>query len=297
MALARLLETQPKRTAKARPPREAEVTPEPAPEPPRPSDERQPPAAEFLLEDVEASAAADLAPSSSVPRFEKAPPPDLGEFSLLAARHGDLSRGGPRTAVFVPDTPKAQSVNAPVQNRQKSAFKRPTRELQLEEGAAARGSAGEARRPAGSGFIFKSQLPADLPAEPRRTAKARFAPLPRPSVVSAGGRGSIPGPVLRPARLISSSAPQRTAPGKFRPAESTPRWRRLEPVLPVQDGGKITLVLGTFAQRPIRLATQDRLPDLFEMQFLPISFPQYAARMGSLDERLHRTDRIGFTPP
>ena len=75
------------------------------------------------------------------------------------------------------------------------------------------------------------------------------------------------------------------------------RWKPLSPALPAQTAAKITLVLGTFLQRPVQPAGQDLPPDIFEIRFQPITYPQYSARMGCLEERLHRTDRIGFSPP
>src|SRR5262249_62188723 len=116
-------------------------------------------------------------------------------------------------------------------------------------------------------------------------------------VFPPGGWVVTPPPRWGAAAFFEPSSPPPVPEGKPRRVETTPRWSPLEPVLPAQEGAKITLVLGSFVQRPIRLAGQDRLPDSFQLHFLPISFPQYAARMGCLEERLHRTDRIGFTPP
>ena len=75
------------------------------------------------------------------------------------------------------------------------------------------------------------------------------------------------------------------------------RWKPLSPALPAQAPAKIVLVLGSFLQRPVRPASQDLPPQTFEIPFQPISYPPYSPRMACLEERLHRTDRIGFSPP
>lgn len=295
LALARLLESQPKGPQKGRPPKPAEA--KPAPEPVKIQEDRQPSAAEFLAEEIEPRAAAELAASESAPRFENGPPPELAELPSLAARHGDLAAGGPRTAAHLADRPKVQLADAPAQSGQPSSFMRPARKLQLEEGARSSQAKVEGRKPAGAGILFQFPSLCDAPTALRHASKARFGQPVKPSLVHTQGVVRMPAPGLRPARLLSGSGPQRIVPGKIRLGAGAPRWQPLEPVLPVHEGVKITLVLGSFVQRPIHLAGQDGLPDSFEMEFLPISFPQYAARMGCLEERSHRTDRIGFTPP
>jgi hypothetical protein len=102
---------------------------------------------------------------------------------------------------------------------------------------------------------------------------------------------------MRPANFISGAPIERREPGKIRRAAAAPLWKPLEPALPEQEPGNITLVLGAFLERPVRPASQDRGAETFEILFQPVSFPPYSPRMGCLEERLHRTDRIGFSPP
>ena len=266
----------------------------PAPEPVQPKEDRQPQAAEFLPDEFKAGSRAEVASAAASPRFENTPPPELGSFPSLSPQQDRAER--PKSAAFVPDSPDPQVVEPSAKEEQKAAPKRPARNLRKETGPAPNAS-GEARQPGGAGFIFRAPSLSDLPAISRLGTKARFSRTVEPSLFHTRSTVDMPGPTLRAARLIANSNSPPVPEGKPRRVETTPRWSPLEPVLPAQEGVKITLVLGSFVQRPIRLAGQDRLPDSFQLHFLPISFPQYAARMGCLEERLHRTDRIGFTPP
>ena len=56
-------------------------------------------------------------------------------------------------------------------------------------------------------------------------------------------------------------------------------------------------VLGSLLKRPVRAATLDEFPPIFEIPLRPVSFTPVSLQMACLAERLHNTDRIGFTPP
>src|SRR5262249_46829018 len=103
---------------------------------------------------------------------------------------------------------------------------------------------------------------------------------------------------LRAAAFLSASAVGvRAIPDRPRKLATEPQWKPLATVAPSQPAGKIIPVLVSFLRRPIRIACHDGLPESFEIRFQPVSFPQYAPRMGVLEDRIHRTDRLGFTPP
>src|SRR5207248_459781 len=75
------------------------------------------------------------------------------------------------------------------------------------------------------------------------------------------------------------------------------RWKALAAALPERPAGRIIPVAGSLLKRPVRVAVPGELPAIFEIPLRPVSFPQMALQMASLADRLHRTDRIGFTPP
>jgi hypothetical protein len=104
-------------------------------------------------------------------------------------------------------------------------------------------------------------------------------------------------PKLRLAALVVTSTTARSIPDRIRRLAAEAQWKPLPAALPTQPPAKIFLVLGSFLQRPVRTVSQESLPQGFEIPFRPISFPRYGPRMGRLEERLHRTDRIGFSPP
>ncbi len=155
-------------------------------------------------------------------------------------------------------------------------------------------------QPAGAGFLGE-RLAEPVPSKAASATATRELPGPRfspPAAKLGSGHSaeSQPRKLLPQAFLPVSAAGARSMEG-VRGSTSEPRWKSLATALPAQAIGKITLVLGALLQRPVRVAGQDSLPEIFEIRIGPISFPPYSPRMGILEERAHATDRIGFTPP
>jgi hypothetical protein len=97
--------------------------------------------------------------------------------------------------------------------------------------------------------------------------------------------------------LAEPQAAPRSASDRIRFSEVDTRWKALSTALPERPAGRIVAVMGSLLERPVRLAVPGEAPAIFEIPLRPVSFPQMALRMASLADRLHRTDRIGFTPP
>jgi hypothetical protein len=102
---------------------------------------------------------------------------------------------------------------------------------------------------------------------------------------------------LRAAVFLAETAPPETSPGVLRMAAVSPRSFALLPALPDRPVARIVMVMGSFLHRGPRPVPQDRVRDRFELPLRPLSFPPAPPRMAYLEGRLHRTDRIGFTPP
>jgi hypothetical protein len=294
LALARLLESQPKPKEKLRPEKVRDVKPEPAiVEPVKTREAPQPKLAGFVPESLDAGAVPAGKRFSNAPRFQLRDP----VWGGIAAASGFQDRfgQGPKTAGFLGAPSGAGSAGGATRLQDKFDYKKPVGKLLLEaKGLSAAGGSIRRSQPAGAGF--KLERPAGQPPREttRRFAEARFSPfVPVMARVPWTRRASK----LRMAAFRSGFALERTAPGRIRMPAIETRWKPLSPALPVQAPGKIVLVLGSFLQRPVRPASQDALPETFEIPFLPISYPQFSPRMGCLEERLHRTDRIGFSPP
>lgn len=297
LALARLLESQPKGKEKLRPDKAQSVKPEAEiMEPIQPVKAPQapdPPRAGFLSESLAAGPVPSTTRLASVPRVK---PGSAVWGGIEAASSFQGSR--PKTAGFLAESLRPSLIAGAVQLQSKSKFKPPVANLRIEERPlSSKGGALKRPQPSGAGFVFEPQAGRLSVGNARPPAEARFSPL-RPVTARAGlfprGGGDCN---LRMAKFISGSVIEPTRPGSVRlPAIGT-RWKQLSPVLPKKAPGKIILVLGSFLQRPVRPAGQDLLPEAFEIPFQPISYPQYSPRMGCLEERLHRTDRIGFSPP
>jgi hypothetical protein len=302
LALARLLESQPKTEAKARPDRAQKLKPEPKIveplKPPEPEPELeaepqspQPDLAGFVSDTLEAGPVPAATRFTSHPSFKKGSP----VWSGIAGASGFRGRPGPRTAGFIADSSRPGYAAGSVRFQNKSDFKRPSRKFLLEQKS--QSAAAGRRQLSRAGFVFGQPAARLSPTSARPPGEARFRPLTpltaSPAGILRSGRHSR----LRMAKFLANSSVARTAQGRVRVPAMQTRWKPLSPALPAQTSAKITLVLGSFLQRPVRPASQDLLPETFEIQFHPVSFPQYSPRMECLEERRHRTDRIGFSPP
>src|SRR5262249_56874877 len=150
-------------------------------------------------------------------------------------------------------------------------------------------------QPVPTGFVFERTATAASFGKARPAAGPKFralVPALAAHVAQIAGRLH-----LRQAQFVAGAPQQRAMPVRIQRPGGNPRWKPLSTALPEQPPGKIVLVLGSLLQRPVGPAGQERLADEFEIPFLPVSFPKYLPRMGNLEERMHRTDRIGFSPP
>jgi hypothetical protein len=293
LALARLLEAS-GGGAKARPGKTAPPKREPEPPSvvePAPAEPRQEPAG-FFSYSLEAVAASDRLLSTGVPRFKSGTPVGSEAASLGAARPG------PRVAVHFTQFPPPRAVDGVIRRQERSSLGFSPGHLQLAERPFPALATSARRQPTGAGFLIPQPLGATLPGKARRPAGPHFRPLAQSRGAKVGmALGNAVDPGIRPAKFVSNLPTGSAVASQTRAPGVAPRWKLLEPVLPQSEPGKITLVLGSFLRRPVRTASQDRIPDTFEIPFQPVSFPAYSPRMGCLEERLHRTDRIGFSPP
>jgi hypothetical protein len=293
LGLARLLESQPKAKERPRPEKAPDVKPPPeVVEPIKAAEAPQPKLAGFMAESVDAgSSAASARQSEGAPRFKQEHP----------AWGGIERRPGPRpkTAGFLAASSAPGFVAGTARLRDKVEFRSPNANLLLEEKRVS--AAVEAVRrpqPAGAGFVFEQSAGRASLGTTRPPSGARFSPLTPVTSRIARDLWSGRDCKLRMAKFVSGMALERAAAAaKIRLPVIETRWKPLSPALPAQTPARIILVLGSFLQRPVRPASQDLPPQTFEIPFQPISYPQYAPRMGCLEERLHRTDRIGFSPP
>lgn len=286
LALARLLESKPKDKPKPRLEKPQRVAPEPEViEQVKEPDAPQPSLAGFMPGSFDPEPMPQATRMASTPRFEQASPVWRGvdaEFRRVPK---------PKTAGFLAESARPRVIAGAIRFQGKLAFKPKSISI---------ASAPEVIRslqPAGSGFIVEQSAVKPSFGKARPAAGARFGPI---TPVTAGG-SEVPRnngvSRLRMARYLSGDAPARTASGGIRLPALQTRWRPLSPLLPVQLPGKIVLVLGALLQRPIRPASQDFFPENLGIPFQPVVFPQYSPQMACLEERLHRTDRIGFSPP
>jgi hypothetical protein len=293
LGLARLLESQPKAKEKPRPEKAPAVKPQPevvapikAPEAP------QPELAGFIAESVDAGlSAARIRQFEGAPRFKQEHP----VWGRLGRRPGPR----PKTAGFLAASSAPGFVAGTARLRDKVEFRSPNENLQLEEKrVSAAVEAARRPQPAGAGFIFERSAARLSFGAARQSSGVRFSPLTPVTARIARDLSSLGDCKLRMAKFVSAVALERaTAAAKIRLPVIETRWKPLSPALPAQSPARIILVLGSFLQRPVRPANQDLPPQTFEIPFQPISYPQFSPRMGCLEERLHRTDRIGFSPP
>lgn len=293
LALARLLEGQSKSGA-GRPVRAPAAVP--APEikneiPARP--ENQPGNAGFIADPLASRAASQAIRPGSSPRFELGSPVWSGADAQV-----ERSQPGPKTATFLAnDPPQPRAAQGPAKREEKYSFEPPRGSLRLEESSTGAALAGAAH-PTGGGFLFHSFEASNASAALSRSAQPRFAAAPGPLPGPAGAAWSAANPAMRPAEFVAGAPLGGKEPAAaIRRSAMAPQWKPLEPAMPEQEPGKITLLPSAFLERPVRPASQERPSDTVDPRIQPLAFPLYPPRMGCLEERLHRTDRIGFSPP
>jgi hypothetical protein len=292
LALARLLESQPKAKEKARPDKAVKPEPETADFIKAP-EVSQPRLAGFMSESLDAGHTPAPTRFAELPRFELGKPiwSAIEANSIFRERTGP----GPKAAGFVAGSSGPGFVAGAARLQGKFDYKSAPGKLLLE----GKGLSTAVRRPqpAGAGFVLEKSAGRLSSGTARPPAGARFSPFSPVTAGSAGAAWNVRYSKLRMAKWIAGFPPERTAPGKIRQPALETRWKALSPVLPAQAAAKIVLVLGSLLQRPVRPASQEFSPETFEIPFQPISYPPPSPRMGCLEERLHRTDRIGFSPP
>jgi hypothetical protein len=297
LALARLLDAQHTGTgnskARATPVAPAKLEP-PAPPAMAVPAGNQPEPAGFISDTMEAVGRSGAVQSPYAPRLN-AGSPVRGEAACLnAGRPGP----GPKAAVFFKEFPRPGAMDGAIRRQDRSAFRPPERHVQLAERQTAGVGIASNRRPSGAGFLFPQLGASAQRGTALRAGNPRFGPLAQSRGAGAAevSRNAVD-PGVRPAKFVSSLPEGSAGARQTRLPDLAPRWQPLKASLPQREPGKITLVLGSFLQRPVRPAGHDRIPETFEIPFQPVSFPPYPPRMGCLEERLHRTDRIGFSPP
>ncbi len=300
LALARLLEGKQAgagigkpRPSKA-PPVKLEPPPPPALPPVEVPAENQPGPAGFFSDNLEAIGASGAVQSVGVPRLKTGTPVWGGATAFKALRPGP----GPRAAIFFTEFPRPRALDSAVRRPDRSPVQPAGRQLQLGEIRHAAAGILSTRQLSGAGFLVARSFASLAPGTARRTSEPRFIPL-----AQSKGLGATPGSGkaikrgILPAKFVSSVPAGLAAANQARLPDGTPRWQPLDHALPQREPGKITLVLGALLQRPVRPASYEQIPETFEIPFQPVLFPPNSPRMGCLDERQHRTDRIGFSPP
>jgi hypothetical protein len=282
LALARLLESQPKAKGKPRADKTEDVKPQP--ETIEVESTPQPKLAGFMPEHLDAGPVPGARRLAGAPQFKQGNP----VWGGLRDRPGP----GPKAAGFLAASRPSYAAGT-AQSRSKLDFKPPVGKLLLDQN---RREALRRPQPAGAGFVSEQPAGRLSVGTARPPAGARFSPLTPVTTRTAGALWSGRDCQLRTAKFFAGAALQPTGSASMRVPAIQTRWKPLSQALPAQTHGRIIVVLGTFLERPVRPASQDLPPETFEIPFLPI-YPQYSPRMGCLEERLHRTDRIGFSPP
>ena len=167
------------------------------------------------------------------------------------------------------------------------------------EGSKSRGREAAGRQSMeGAGFVDEQPAKRLPDGAARAPSGPRFLPLatstnPAPNESPRNGSGvHVAAAEFLPALVLNGSTP-----GRISRDDADPQWAPFPPVLPAQAPARICLVFGVLLQGHVQPARQDSLPENFQIRFQPVRFPQFSPRMGRLEERLHRTDRIGFSPP
>jgi hypothetical protein len=296
LALARLRDAQHAGTgnSKARPTQAPPAKLEPPPPAMAVPVGNLPEPAGFISENMEALGGSGAVRSPYAPRLDTGSPVRGGAAFLDAGR----PRPGPKAAVFFTEFPRPGAMDGAIRRPDRSTFRPPERSVRLAERQTSAVGIASNRQPSGAGFLSSQPGASALRGTALPAADPRFGPLAqsRGACAAAVPRNAVD-PGVRPAKFVSSLPTGPAGASQARLPDHAPRWQPIKPALPQREPGKITLVLGSFLQRPVRPASHDRIPDTFEIAFQPVSFPPSPPRMGCLEERLHRTDRIGFSPP
>jgi hypothetical protein len=248
--------------------------------------EAQPRAAVFRLEMVEPRC------FGAAIRFPKAAPvagPPLADVpAFLGVAKPSISE--PPRGSFLPESLVAVSPHPAIRMAEPQPRMRlAPRQAAQSGGAPVRGSLRRA-------MVLAESLRAapDSPA-------AKVASTPRlalHAVETPAGPGAAGGaPLLREAAFLSDRVGAGPSAAQLRRIDVGARWKVIEPVLPKRPRARIIPASGSLIQRPIRPAGRIEPPAEFQIRLEPVSFPAAMLRMASLAGRLHRTDRIGFTPP
>src|SRR5579864_8379374 len=248
LALARLLESQPKGKEKPRADKAPEVKPEPEPvESKPPSEAPQPKLAGFVPESLEVGPVPSPRRLASAPQFKLGKPVWSGVEGRSSFR--DRPGPGPKAAGFQAGSGPSFAAGS-ARLRKKLDFKSPVGKLLLEQKRAA--AAREAIRrtqPAGARFVIEPWTWRRSSGSARGPAGARFSPLkPVTRQALAILRRDCR---LRRAKFASGAALQPGGSARMRAPAFETRWKPLSPALPAQTHARITLVLGTFLQRPV----------------------------------------------
>jgi len=308
LALERLLETQPASKNRAKRERPVAVARPPVEVAPPPvevievevKEERRPDTADFVPSyPQEASAVSGVLRLTGDPRFVEIVPEWRESLSDPGSEGGNGPGTYPKVAVFQAESLDPRAFGAVVRFPGVFDFSS-TAGAQLTKSMPPYDiSVTIARQPGGAGFV------ADQPLGPLASAAPHPESEPIFNVKSIARMWSADAGViarrntkLRADKFLSAIEDAPSIPGRTRGGASEPRWKSLQQILPGQPTARIVLVFGSFLRRPVHPAVgQDGLPESFEIRLQPISFPPFAPRMASLEERLHRTDRIGFSPP
>ena len=247
-------------------------------------------------------------PKRSVPAFVEPEPepiaPDSPAFESFAAEPADPGSAPtenlPDLAEFLASWPQESAVEARVLQF--------TGDPILKAGAPiSTGIASEAEwkhirspQPKTAQFHSESPQPQALDGAIRHPETAGFAennspqlernlPLYEPPATRQPGRAEFVSPVYAAAERPSD---------RIEGLVTHPRWKPFEAILTGRFSGRIVFVMGSLLPPPARTsAGQNGSSEIYEIRLKPISFPPLSPRMACLEERLHRTDRIGFCPP
>lgn len=299
-ALARLLEAQQGGgNGKARPGAPLAAKPEPPLPPPPPPvvvpGENQPKPAGYLPDKFVGIGASGAVQSVGLPRLWGGSPVWGTTATAKAGRPGPT----PKAGVFVAEFPRPRAMDSALRRQDRPPILPLMRQLQLGDIRYATEAIPSSRPLSGAGFLVRQPVAGISLGTGRQTpADPRFGPLAQSTGVGAAPASWKVGPPgIRPAKFVPSLLSGLAAANQTRLPDGAPRWQPLDPALPQREPQKITLVLGSLLQRPVRPANHERIPEMFEIPLQPVSFPPWSPRMGCLEERLHRTDRIGFSPP
>jgi hypothetical protein len=295
LAIARLLESQHVVSAPQVKPRQGSPAAAPAPPPVKKVEERKPQPAGFLWEyPREAKADSGLAQLTGEPRGF--------EFVTAWAETGAPSTQ-PNAALFQSEPIAPRSFGTAMRFPNWSSPRPPVRLSEILSTSTAEIAAGG--EPRGAGFVSE-RPPAPLawgPGRPSPDRAAGFAPKPKFKIepqtapIDIGVFPVRGDSKLRQAAFLPEHAAPRSAPHQIQQLPADARWKALQPALPERIPARVVPVLGALFARPVRPTVLEQFPTIFEIPLRPVSFPPVALRMASLAERLHRTDRIGFTPP